>query len=190
MDWIIIGYKLTWQKTSPVARELKNSKSSQDKQEFVTKAILETLEAGAASGLPTGVRPIVVSSLKVVSKPHSDMLRPIANMKYDNEHLAKRFFKLNGLFGYLRYGRKKGLFVYLLWPHLRLLPRFVASWFRSSRRFVGLIWKGKYRQYNCLPFGLSTAPWGLLKVINELVTYWRQIRGKTLSPAWMILCFL
>ena len=43
----------------------------------------------------------------------------------------------------------------------------------DSRRFVGFKWKGVYYQYNCLPFGLSTAPWVFSKVIRELVMFWR-----------------
>jgi hypothetical protein len=49
-----------------------------------TKAIADMLEAGAASLLPTGVRPTGVSPLGVVSKPHSDKLRLIINMRYVN----------------------------------------------------------------------------------------------------------
>ena len=50
----------------------------------------------------------------------------------------------------------------------------------DSRRFVGFKWKGIYYQYNCLPFGLSTAPWVFSKVIRELVRYWRAKRSYTL----------
>jgi hypothetical protein len=42
---------MVWDKLPPVARELKNSKSSSNNQDFVTEAISDMLEAGAASVL-------------------------------------------------------------------------------------------------------------------------------------------
>ncbi len=50
-----------------------------------------------------------------------------------------------------------------------------------SRRFLGFQWKGKYYQYNCLPFGLSTAPWVFSQVIREIVMYWRA-KGINILP--------
>jgi hypothetical protein len=73
------------------------SKSAFEHRDFVTKAIADMVEAGAASALPTGVIPTVVSPLGVVPKPHSDILRLIVNMRYVNEHLVKRVFKIEGL---------------------------------------------------------------------------------------------
>ena len=58
-----------------------------------------------------------------------------------------------------------------------------------SRRFVGFQWKGVYYQYNCLPFGLSTAPWVFSKIIRELVTYWRG-KGINILPYSDDLLFL
>ena len=81
----------------PIAREMKNSKSSLDNHDFVTKAVTEMLEAGAVSVLPSGVIPTVVSPLGVVPKPNSDKHRLIVNVRYVNEHLAKRGFKFEGL---------------------------------------------------------------------------------------------
>jgi hypothetical protein len=51
----------------------------------------------------------------------------------------------------------------------------------DSRRFVGFKWEGTYYQYNCLPFGLSTAPWIFAKVIRELVMFWRA-KGINILP--------
>jgi hypothetical protein len=59
----------------------------------------------------------------------------------------------------------------------------------DSRRFVGFNWKGIYYQYNCLPFGLSTAPWVFSKVIRELVMYWRA-KGINILPYLDDLLFL
>jgi len=97
MRWIDHGYDLVWDKLPPLARQLKNSKFSRDHSEFVSKAIVDMLEAGAASVLPPGVNPTVVSPLGVVTKAHSTKLRLVINMIYVNEHLAKRVFKFEGL---------------------------------------------------------------------------------------------
>jgi hypothetical protein len=44
----------------------------------------------------------------------------------------------------------------------------------KSMTFVGLKWEGEYYVYNCLPFGLSTAPWVFSKVMRELFLFWRK----------------
>jgi hypothetical protein len=92
MNWIDHGYDLVWGKLPPTAREMRNSKSSLNNQDFVTKAVAEMMEASAVSVLALGVLPIVISPLGVVPKPNSDKLRIVINMKYVNEHLAKRAF--------------------------------------------------------------------------------------------------
>ncbi len=71
---------------------MRNLKSSLDNQDFVTKAVAEMMEAGAVSALPSGVLPTVISPLGGVPKPNSDNLRLVVNMKYVNEHLARRVF--------------------------------------------------------------------------------------------------
>jgi hypothetical protein len=64
MKWIDNGFDLVWDKVPPVARELKNSKSSTDNEDFIIKAISEMLEFGAASILLSDVRPTVYSPLE------------------------------------------------------------------------------------------------------------------------------
>jgi len=92
VNWIDHGYDLVWEKVPPIAREMRNSKSSLDNQDFVTKVVTEMLKACAVSILPSGVIPTMVSTLGVVPKPNSNKLRLIVNMRYVNEHLAKRVF--------------------------------------------------------------------------------------------------
>ncbi len=72
MGWIDKGYDLVWVTSPPIAKEIPNSRSALEHHDFVTKAIADMVEAGAASALPTGVIPTVVSPLGVVPKPHSD----------------------------------------------------------------------------------------------------------------------
>ncbi len=74
MNWIDHGYDLVWDKFPPVAREIRNSKSSLDNHDFVTNAVTEMLEPGAVSVLPFGVIPTVVSPLGVVPKRNSNNL--------------------------------------------------------------------------------------------------------------------
>ena len=178
MGWIDNGYDLVWDTTPPVAREMLNSKSASEHHEFVTSMISEMVEAGAASALPTCGIPTAVSPLGFVSKPHSDKLRLIVNMIYVNNHLAERVFKLEGLSDIadmvekgdysLSYYRTSGYY------HVAIHP--------ESRRFVGFKWKVKHYQYSCLPFWLmSTASWTFLKVVRELVMYWRS-KGTNILP--------
>jgi hypothetical protein len=97
MEWIDKGYDLVLVTSPPIGKEMPNSKSALEHYDFVTKAIANMVEVGAASALPTGVIPTVVSPLGVVPKPHSDKLRLIVNMRYVNDHLVKRVFKFEGL---------------------------------------------------------------------------------------------
>ena len=76
---------------------MKNSKSSLEHRDFVTKTIAKMREVGASSTLPPSVRPRLISPLGVVSKPHFDKLRLVVYMRYVNEHLFKRIFKFEGL---------------------------------------------------------------------------------------------
>ncbi len=142
MDWIDNGYDLVWDLHPPTLGELRNSKSSIDHHKFVTKAVAEMLEAGAVSILPSGTVPFVVSPLGVVPKPRSDKLRLVVNMKYVNEHLAKRVFKFEGLSNLSDMAEKGDWSVaYDLtsgYYHVSLHP--------DLRKYVGFKWKGVYYQ--------------------------------------------
>ena len=177
MEWINEGYDLVWVTTPPIAREMPNSKSALENHEFVTKAISDTIEAGAASALSTGVIPTVVSPPDVVPKPYSEKLRLVVLMRNVNNPLVKRVFEFEGLSDIADMVNKEDYSLsYDLtsrYYHVALHP--------NSRRFVGFKWKGKYYQYICLPFGLSIALWVLSKVIRELVMYWRS-RGVNILP--------
>ena len=96
----------------------------------------------------------MVSPLGVVRKPRTNKFRLTVNMRYVNRHLGKKAFKFEGLKDLadlaergdhaVSYDSMSGYY------HVAMHPR--------SRTFVGFKWEGKYYVYNCLPFGLSTAP--------------------------------
>jgi len=43
-----------------------------------------------------------------------------------------------------------------------------------TRTYTGFEWKGRYYFHKRLPFGLATTPRVLLKVMRELLIYWRK----------------
>jgi len=94
VNWIDCAYYLVWDKLSPTAREMMNSKFSLDNHDFVTIAVAEMMKACYVSVLPSGVLPIIISPLGLVPKPISDKLRLVVNMNYVNEHLARRVFRI------------------------------------------------------------------------------------------------
>jgi hypothetical protein len=101
------------------------------------------------------------------AKEGENKFRLMVNMKYVNRHLGQKAFKFEELKDLadlfergdhaVSYDLLSGCY------HMGLHSR--------SRIFVGFKWEGKYYVYNCLPFGLLTAPWVFSKVMRELVTY-------------------
>ncbi len=75
----------------PTTRERVNSKSSFEDKVVVTKAIFEMVDAGGMSVPPIGTIPTIVSPIGVVSKPHSDKLPLIVNMRYVHEPLVDEY---------------------------------------------------------------------------------------------------
>ena len=53
MRWIEFGYDLVWDKSPPLARELRNNRSSADHSEFITKAVFWYDWGGCRFGSPT-----------------------------------------------------------------------------------------------------------------------------------------
>ena len=98
-------------------------------------------------------------------------------MRHVDPYLGQKAFKFEGLKDLAdlveRGDHAVSYYFMSVYYHLGLHPR--------SRFFVGFNWKGRYYVYNCLPFGLSTAPWVFSKVMRELVIHrWR--RGIRMLP--------
>ena len=91
----------------------------------------------------------------------------IINMRYVNEHLVKKEFKVEGLKDLADLAEKGDHTVSFDltsgYYHVGLHPRI--------RTFTGFEWKASYYICNCLPFGLATAPWVFSKIMSELVMY-------------------
>jgi hypothetical protein len=108
--------------------------------------------------------------LGVVPKGKEGKFRLIINMSYVNDHLVTNKFKFEGLSDMVDLAEKGDYAVSfdltLGYYHVGLHPR--------TRAYTGFSGKGEYYQYNCLPFGMKSAPWVFSKVMRELVMYWRK----------------
>jgi hypothetical protein len=138
MRWIDHSYDLVWDKIPPSVRELKNSKPSRDHSEFVNEAVDDIIKAGACSVLTPGVLPTVVSPLGVVTKAHSTKLRLIVDMRYVNDHLAKRIFKFEGLSDLPDMSEKGNYSLSLTTSH-----RGIIMWLCTLIRVTLLVFVGK-----------------------------------------------
>jgi hypothetical protein len=152
MSWIEEGYRLLWTVSPPPRREFANAPSALEHSDFVSGAVEEMLAADAVTLLPPGEKPMVVSPLGVVPKRGIDKFRLTVNMRYVNKHLGKKAFKFEGLKDLAERGD------YAVSYDL-MSGYYHVGLFQASRTYVGFEWGGKYYVYNCLPFGLSTAPW-------------------------------
>jgi hypothetical protein len=106
---------------------------------------------------------MVVSPLGVVPKRITDKFRLIINMRYVNKHLGKKAFKFEGLKNLADMAERGDYAV----SYDLMSGYYHGGLFQASRTYVGFKWGGKYYVYNCLSFGLSTAPWVFSKVMGK-----------------------
>jgi hypothetical protein len=178
MGWIENGYKLFWANAASAPRAQKNSRSALDETDFVSAAIADMLKASAIDRLPSiGVKPSVVSPLEVVPKARIGKLRLIMNLRYVNRHLIKKVFKFEGLSDLTDLADKSDFSV----AYDLASGHYHVGLYHSSKTYVGFEWEGTFYVCNCLPFGLSTAPWVFSKVVREIVMFWRR-KGIRLPP--------
>ncbi len=117
--------------------------------------------------LPPGKKPMMVSPLGVVPKRGTDKFRLTVNMRYVMKHLGKKAFKFERLKDLADLAERGDYAV----SYDLMSGYYHVGLFQASRTYVGFTWGGRYYVYNCLPFGLSTAPWVFSKVMRELVMH-------------------
>ncbi len=84
--------------------------------------------------------------------------------------MGKKAFKLEGLKDLADLAERGDCAV----SYDLMLGYYHVGLFQTSRTYVGFMWRGKYYVYNCLPFGLSMAPWVFSKALRALVMHWRR----------------
>ena len=91
-------------------------------------------------------------------------------MLFVNRHLGDNTFEFKGLKDLADLAEKGDSTV----SYDMMSGYYHVSLFQESRKYVGCGWGSKYYVYNCMPFGLSTAPWVFSKVMRELGMHWRR----------------
>ncbi len=123
------------------------------------------LKKGAIVEVPS---PVFLSSLFVIPKK-SGGFRPVINLKGLNQYVVHRHFKMEGL----------PLLKHLIQPGDWLAKLdlkhayFTVPIHFADQELLQFKWQEKIYQFNCLPFGLSSAPWAFTKMLKPLIAFFR-----------------
>ena len=165
------GYRLPFIET-PLSAEFRNNNSAYSHADFVSKAILELVDNSIVRECSSS--PLVVNPLSV-SEQANGKLRLILDLRYINHSLWKdkvKFEDWSHALSYLQNGDY--MFSWDLksgYHHIEIFP--------NHTQFLGFSWtdggKVRYYTFQCLPFGLATAPYIFTKCLRPLVKHWRSM---------------
>lgn len=175
LETIENGYTIPFFDIPPVQCS-HNNKSAIIHSEFVSEAISELINLGS---IDICDRPPHVINPLTVSVQSNGKKRLILDLRLVNHFIRKQSVKYEDMRTALYFLREGGfMFKFDLksgYHHVEIHP--------SHRKFLGFSWKfnGKlsYFTFNCLPFGLSSAPFIFTKVVRPLVKKWRS-EGKNI----------
>ena len=139
--------------------------------ESLTKEVEKMVEKQAVSQVPRGQAAKGFQS-QLFSVPKKDGgMRPIINLKRLNTFVRTEHFKMEGTH-MLKDTLKPGDWMTKvdLKDAYFMIP--IAS---NHKRLLRFHWRGKTYQFNCLPFGLSSAPWVFTKTTRPIVATLRSM---------------
>ena len=169
------GYSLPWTSSPPPPFRKDNHPMASAHAEFVTTAIQELMDTGAASICTPCNQPQCVSPLNVVEQRDKKSL--ILDLRAVNRYLVIPKFRYEGLTRVAELIRKDDwLFTIDLksdYHHVDMHP--------SARPFLGFRFAQQTYTFNSLPFGLATAPFVFTQIIKQLAKRSRAL-GFRLVP--------
>ena len=113
----------------------------------------------------------LVSSLFAIPKKESEKLRPILNLRVLSSHVRYQHFKMEGL-ATVRDLLQPGDFM----VKVDLTDAFFHIPIdHKHRKYLQFRWQNQLYQFNCLPFGLASAPRTFTKFTKPILT---QLRGR------------
>ncbi|OXA45296.1 putative enzymatic polyprotein [Folsomia candida] len=163
---IINGYKLPF-KTILNPTFLSNKEVSIQETNDIDTSIRELIQLGAIERCNNDPNQFV-SPIFLVPKPDGSK-RFIINLKHLNEYLQYSKFKMEDLRSAIRLMEND---CYMTTIDLKN-AYYLISVSRSDRKFLRFSWKGELYQFNCLCFGLSSAPTTFTKILRPVMRYLR-----------------
>lgn len=170
--WVIktiSGYKIDFVK-QPVQNIIPNSrKFNKEEIKLIDQEIHDLLQKGAIKN-STHEKGEFISNIFLVSKKNGKF-RPVINLKKLNKFVEYHHFKQETLDVVLK-SIKKGSFL----TSLDLTDAYFSIPMHfSCIKYLKFIWKNKLYAFQCLPFGISSAPRVFTKIMKVVFSHIRSL---------------
>jgi len=173
-QWVldcVKGYTIDWTELPVQCRPPRELAFQKGEVEALTAEVKSLLQKEAISIVQNEDRKRgFLSQLFAVPKKNGE-IRPVVNLKALNRFVKQESFKMEGIH----------MLKDLLQPgdwmtKIDLKDAYFAIPVSpSDRKFLKFQWQGVTYRFNCLPFGLSSAPWVFTKTTKPVVTFLRSI---------------
>ena len=169
---IVQGYHLELD-YPPFQKEIPPSPVFDKEQERTLDLEIQKLREKRAVEIVCPVQNQFISHMFVVPKKDGGS-RPVINLKHLNNYVTYEHFKMEGLY-MIRDLLKQGDWMCKIDMKDAYLT---TSIHKDSRKYLRFIWKGKIYQFNCLPFGLASAPRIYTKLMKPVIGLLRKIGAR------------
>ena len=164
----IQGYQIDWTSHPHQAHEPACHHFSKDETESLESEIQTMLEKGAIPPVENH-RDGFLSTIFIVPKKDGGH-RPIINLKRVNQFIPHHHFKMEGIH-MLKDLLRQGDFM----AKIDLKDAYFAVQISEpDRKYLRFRWRDTVYQFNCLPFGLSCAPWVFTKITKAATAVLRE----------------
>ena len=161
-QWLREGVRLPWQ-WRPNPKILPQKVLSELESLQLDKEVENMLKAGAIQ--ESSRKDLVLSSIYTVPKRDSDKRRPVINLRWINNHLREKRFKMTTMRD-VKASITKGCWM----AKIDLKDCFwQVPVTKKDQKFLAFSWRGKKYVFKCLPFGMSLSPWFVTKVFRPMI---------------------
>lgn len=170
-NWILStvkGYKIEFF-TPILSSAPKTIDFGETQNQIVDNEIIELLQKGAISECKYGDNEFI-SNIFLVKKK-GGKFRPVINLKRLNKFIEYHHFKMENIETVLNSIKRNSYFVNLDLQN----AYFSLSIHKSYRKYLKFEWRHKLYQFNCLCFGISSAPRVFSKLMKVIFAHIRRM---------------